>query len=242
MTRTGKIARLPRHIRDELNVRLDDGEQGKSLVQWLNSLDEVKTILASYFAGRPINEQNLSDWKQGGFLDWQHHQEACDGVRRLIEHSDDLQDASDFENISDRLASVLAAQLAQQARNLLQDTTDPAQQWQYLRQALRQLHLLRKGDHRAERARIDAARWEIESQQREDARKKQEMRDSYDAVMAPLRASMKRPAMVMGYGGGPAGEKAADFALAMEQEYRWPKFPPPPSAQPPLPADQAQSS
>ena len=35
MTRNGKIARLPREIRDELNRRLDDGGQGKDLVEWL---------------------------------------------------------------------------------------------------------------------------------------------------------------------------------------------------------------
>ena len=36
MTRNGKIARLPRAIRDELSRRLQDGEPGKHLVQWLN--------------------------------------------------------------------------------------------------------------------------------------------------------------------------------------------------------------
>jgi hypothetical protein len=66
MTRTGKIARLPRHIRDQLNRHLDDGEPGNRLVEWLNSLDEVKDMLHEDFGGRPVSEQNLSDWKQGG--------------------------------------------------------------------------------------------------------------------------------------------------------------------------------
>lgn len=44
MTRNGKIARLPREIREELNRRLDDGEQGVRLVEWLNGLPEVKRI------------------------------------------------------------------------------------------------------------------------------------------------------------------------------------------------------
>jgi hypothetical protein len=42
MTRKGKIARLPRHVRDELNHRLDDGESSTHLVIWLNSLEEVQ--------------------------------------------------------------------------------------------------------------------------------------------------------------------------------------------------------
>jgi len=37
VTRNGKIARLPRAVRQELNRRLDEGEQGKKLVAWLNA-------------------------------------------------------------------------------------------------------------------------------------------------------------------------------------------------------------
>jgi len=36
MTRNGKIARLPLGIRQQLNQRLLDGQQGKLLVLWLN--------------------------------------------------------------------------------------------------------------------------------------------------------------------------------------------------------------
>jgi hypothetical protein len=35
LTRNGKIARLPLAVRQELNRRLDEGEQGKKLVAWL---------------------------------------------------------------------------------------------------------------------------------------------------------------------------------------------------------------
>src|SRR5438094_278684 len=44
MTRTGKIARLPHTIREQLNRRLQDGELGKPILQWLNSLPEVKAL------------------------------------------------------------------------------------------------------------------------------------------------------------------------------------------------------
>ncbi len=45
MSRTGKIARLPRQLRDQLNRRLDDGEPGAELVAWLNSQPTVQTLL-----------------------------------------------------------------------------------------------------------------------------------------------------------------------------------------------------
>ncbi len=47
LTRNGKIARLPLAIRLELNRRLDEGEQGKKLVAWLNGLPAVQAIVAT---------------------------------------------------------------------------------------------------------------------------------------------------------------------------------------------------
>ena len=57
--RIGKIARLPREIRQTLNLRLREGDNGHILVAWLNSLPEVQAILAAQFGGAPIREQNL---------------------------------------------------------------------------------------------------------------------------------------------------------------------------------------
>ena len=62
-TRNGKIARLPKAVRHELSCRLSEGEPGASLVDWLNERDDVKTVLATRFGGRPVSEQNLSEWR-----------------------------------------------------------------------------------------------------------------------------------------------------------------------------------
>src|SRR5439155_9583204 len=85
LTRNGKIARLPLAVRQELNRRLDEGEQGKKLVAWLNGLPEVQAIVATEFGGRAIREQNLSEWKQGGYRDWLAKQEALGIAERLGE-------------------------------------------------------------------------------------------------------------------------------------------------------------
>jgi hypothetical protein len=50
MTRNGKIARLPAAIREELNQRLLEGEQGKPLVAWLNGLPKVKESLGIHLS------------------------------------------------------------------------------------------------------------------------------------------------------------------------------------------------
>jgi hypothetical protein len=41
MTRNGKIAYLPRTIREELRQRLREGEQGEHPVLWRNDLPQV---------------------------------------------------------------------------------------------------------------------------------------------------------------------------------------------------------
>jgi hypothetical protein len=68
--RTGKIARLSDNLRDQLNQRLQNGEPGKIIIKWLNSLDEVKAVLKAEFKGHAIIRSNLTEWKQGGYLDW----------------------------------------------------------------------------------------------------------------------------------------------------------------------------
>ena len=69
-SRIGKIARLPYSIREQLNLKLHDGISAKSILPWLNSLPEVKAVLAADFDNRPISKQNLSEWKHGGHRDW----------------------------------------------------------------------------------------------------------------------------------------------------------------------------
>jgi hypothetical protein len=86
----GKIARLPKHLRHQLNGRLEDGEPGKQLAEWLNGLPEVQEVLKLRFGGRPISEQNLSEWKQGGYLEWLKLQESRYLVQHLAEQAEDL--------------------------------------------------------------------------------------------------------------------------------------------------------
>src|SRR6266404_6582034 len=87
-THTGKIARLPKAIREQLNRRIEDGEKGKTLVQWLNTLPEIQKIITDQFSGHPIREQNLSEWKKGGYIDWLHHQDFREQVLMTVEQAD----------------------------------------------------------------------------------------------------------------------------------------------------------
>ena len=146
MTRKGKIARLPRQIRDELNQRLDDGEQSARLVDWLNAQDEVQAVLALDFSGRPITEQNLSDWKQGGFVDWQQLQESREWVRIVTDEADQVSEDSGLMPLSDRISSMAALALGKVIRGLAASAESDSAKRDDLMRVLKELARLRRDD------------------------------------------------------------------------------------------------
>jgi hypothetical protein len=88
--RRGKIARLPRSVRDQLNIRLDDGQEADQILPWLNDLPEVRQIIAERFNGAPVSAQNLSAWRQGGFQEWLLHCQFLDIAEHMREHVEEL--------------------------------------------------------------------------------------------------------------------------------------------------------
>jgi hypothetical protein len=91
ITRTGKISQLPKPIRDELNHRLQNGQQGPELLAWLNELPEVKELITTKFDHHPINRQNLTEWRHGGYQDWLQHQQREWRIQRVTEEGSDLE-------------------------------------------------------------------------------------------------------------------------------------------------------
>src|SRR5580693_2796761 len=111
-THTGKIGRLDSNTRHELGERLENGEPNKSLVDWLNSLPQVQERLKWFFGGRPITEQNLSEWKQnGGHQEWVRLQETRALARQLTEDAEVLESDTEGDPLSDKLAVMMAAEL-----------------------------------------------------------------------------------------------------------------------------------
>ena len=168
MTRTGKIARLPRDIRDQLNRRLCDGEPGSQLVLWLNSLPESQAVLAREFAGRSISEQNLSEWKQGGYRDWLARHDALAQVRELVADAQELTDATDGA-LAEHLATVLAARYAAALVDWQGEATDEfRRKLRSLRGLCQDIVELRRGNHSAARLKIEQERLARDRQQTED--------------------------------------------------------------------------
>ena len=65
--RRGKIARLPKDLRAQLNSMLEDGAAYDDIIQWLAD------------HGHPgVNHVNLHNWKVGGYQDWRRETERLD--------------------------------------------------------------------------------------------------------------------------------------------------------------------
>jgi hypothetical protein len=170
-SRTGKIARLPLAVRRQLNQRLQDGQQGRQLVTWLNGLPEVQAVLAAEFNGHPIVEQNLSAWKKGGYQDWEEEQTTLEAVATLREQSTGLQEAAK-DGLTDRMTLVLTAKMAVELKRLnsVPDGEKKAKIW---RELLGGVMLLRRGELQGQRLSLErekiALRRELHDKETEEA-------------------------------------------------------------------------
>jgi hypothetical protein len=167
MARNGKIARLPRKIRDELNRRLQDGGQGVPLLAWLNGLPQVRQVLAKDFGASAISKQNLCEWRAGGFAEWQARQEALDQARELAADAGDITAVTDGR-LTDHLATVLAVRYASALSGWNGEVTDEfRKKLRALRGLCQDIVELSRGDH-------SGARLKMEQDRLDDSRAKTE--------------------------------------------------------------------
>ena len=152
-TRIGKIARLPKNIRDELNRRLENGGFGNQLLVWLNGLPDVQRILAEHFDARPITKHNLSAWRHGGFADWIHSRECREQVRQMADEARSLHNAGDGRDIGDFLGTFVLADLGEVIQRL-HEIKDRDKRWKCLRMVCRELSRLRTHDQQEKRLRL----------------------------------------------------------------------------------------
>ena len=196
-TRTGKIARLPKNIRDQLNHRLQNGQQGPEILAWLNALPTVHRVLRAHFAGQPILQQNLSQWRQGGYADWLRHQETQAGTRWLLERSDDIRASENGQYLCERLARVLTADLVQHT-NELSAIKNPKERWKQFREIAFELSRLRYGTHYARTINLSWEHWKrlVEKEDAAEATLERERRnnsESQEEYLERLMNTLHRP-------------------------------------------------
>ena len=192
ISRRGKIARLPEEIRRQLNQRLRNGEPGALLVAWLNSLPEVQAVLAAEFGGIPVSEQNLSQWRQGGYAAWLAQQEALEMAAPVAADLQELAQATGGP-VTNQMALWLSTRYLLATRKLDAADASDDSAWDRLRGFCSDLVALRRGDQYSERLDLDREKLgciqkSVQTQALELCLKESQ---KYPEVMESFRASFK---------------------------------------------------
>jgi hypothetical protein len=85
--RKGKIASLPARIREEVNRRLLDGETAPQIIKWLSSEPDVARVLEERWKGEAVSDNNISQWREGGYEDWKKQNERIEAIKTLSDYS-----------------------------------------------------------------------------------------------------------------------------------------------------------
>ena len=196
MQRKGKIARLPLPLRTQINLRLAAQQDGAALLEWLNAIPGVPDFLAAEFAGEPISQQNLYEWRQGGFLEWYAQREMFEEARELAADAGPV-----AVNTSHDLTEHLAAALAGKFAGILAswDGTEDKDFDAKLRVLTRfnqNLAVLRRMNHSAARLRMEQAPFEREEQRLAaaaayEAERSKERQQVFEQMLARKRAADK---------------------------------------------------
>src|SRR5258707_2349197 len=165
-----KIARFPRLIREEVNQRLDRFEPTKAILKWLNSLPEVQAVLAKYFEGELVKQQNLHGWKTTGYQNWLLCQTALDFTQDAI--PDEI-DKPALEKMSAKLIRCLQIRYAAVASSLPPPDKDPDAELRRLSDFSNSLTAMRRGDLTAERLSIEQQRLTLEKSRTDQEMEKQ---------------------------------------------------------------------
>jgi hypothetical protein len=168
----GKIARLPDAIREQLNQRILNGQPGKTLVAWLNSLPETKAVLKEHFGGARITQQNLSQHKANPYRCWLDRQEALDFATTLDAEDADLQKVLPA-HLAEKLSRWLSLRYAATARALATSHAGSPKSLRDLRDFSLFVMALRRGELSAARLALQQQRLTHDLSQTAEAKEKE---------------------------------------------------------------------
>ena len=190
MSRIGKIARLPHRVREELNRRLREGEKARVLVDWLNGLPVVRAIVKAEFEGRDIREQNVSEWRKGGYRDWLAQRVALEEGSELSEQVAEMVCKSKAP-VTDQLAAYLSAHYAVALKRAVRQGAGGSVDLKTLQALCADVVALRRADQNAQRLTLERKRFKLEAQH-SLVRWKKKMRFELDELLSYLDHSDPR--------------------------------------------------
>jgi hypothetical protein len=108
--RNGKVARLPKDVRDRINQLLLDG------VTYLGTIQTLGDV------GKDLNEDNLANWKAGGYQDWLRQQQRVQEHQAKFELALDLVRQKPNATIQEAGRQIASAQLCELLLNYDSDS------------------------------------------------------------------------------------------------------------------------
>jgi hypothetical protein len=107
----------------------------------------VKEVLAKHFGGVAVSKQNLSEWRAGGFAEWEARQELLATTGELAADAEEIKTATKGK-LADHLGTVLTARYAALVAEWNGEVTEGFQKkLKALRGMCQDIVQLRKADH-----------------------------------------------------------------------------------------------
>jgi hypothetical protein len=100
----GKIARLPKVLRDQVNRMLDDGLSYKAIIEKLEQSTDPPLPYK-------LLEINISRWKDNGYQRYLRHQEWRDQLRILRENGSDMSELTDGPKFQETLVQIALTEI-----------------------------------------------------------------------------------------------------------------------------------
>ena len=123
MANFGKISRLPAELRNEICVRLYNGETSATILPWLNARPEAVKLVSEQFDGSPITPQNLSEWKGGEYAKWLSRREKIQNLKELSMWAADVSRRG--VNLAGGSAAIIAGKILEIADDLQISVDEP---------------------------------------------------------------------------------------------------------------------
>ena len=123
MAHFGKISRLPAELRNEICVRLHNGETSATILPWLNARPEAVKLVSEQFDGSPITPQNLSEWKGGEYAKWLSRREKIQNLKELSMWAADVSRRG--VNLAGGSAAIIAGKILEIADDLQISVDEP---------------------------------------------------------------------------------------------------------------------
>ena len=98
--RTGKIARAPFEVRTRVNEMIRDGLTAKKIIEFLESKDVFG-----------VSEQNVTNWRDGGYQDWLAQQSRLDEMQAKREFAMEIVKQNQGSQLHEATLHLAASQL-----------------------------------------------------------------------------------------------------------------------------------